>query len=91
MYAPVLGRVGGGGGVGELLGLEQKKKWKKKKKKKKKQSGWLCLYTSSGSKEKIAELLHKLEREREREREEMVLEENLDGFLVKSKGTNFGN
>jgi hypothetical protein len=51
----------------------------------------LCLYTSSGSKEKIAELLHKLEREREREREEMVLEENLDGFLVKSKGTNFGN
>jgi len=29
----------------------------------------LCLYTSSGSKEKIAELLHKLERKRERERE----------------------
>jgi hypothetical protein len=26
VYAPVLGRVGGGGGVGELLGLEQKKK-----------------------------------------------------------------
>jgi hypothetical protein len=40
VYAPVLGRVGGGGGVGELLGLEQKRK--KKKKKKKKQSGWLC-------------------------------------------------
>jgi hypothetical protein len=31
-------------------------------------------------------------REREREEEEeMVLEENLDGFLVKSKETNFGN
>jgi hypothetical protein len=27
------------------------------------------LYTSSGSKEKIAEFLHKLERKRERERE----------------------
>ncbi len=56
------------------------------------------LYTSSGSKEKIAEFLHKLDRKREREREreeeeeeEMVLEENLDGFLVKSKETKFGN
>ncbi len=51
------------------------------------------LYTSSGSKETITEFLHKLERKREREREEeeMGLEENLDGFLVKSKETNFGN